>query len=259
MIWVLSGTKDGIEIIRLLQGEGIEVLATAVTEYGATLSREAGAKEVLTGPLDREEMKALLRERGIQAVIDATHPFASEATSNILSTCRECGTHYLRFERDSPLLPESPLIHLAGDFREAAEIARRFEGTIFFAAGVRNLDRFLTSLGKERRVVARVLPTVESIRTCLEAGLGEGEIAALQGPFSRELNRALLEHYGASLLVTKESGRVGGLEEKLQAALDLGLPIVVVTRPSAGEGEKVSAYSSVLDWLREKGIVPGPR
>ena len=53
----------------------------------------------------------------------------------------------------------------------------------------------------------------------------------MQGPFSRELNRAMYEKYKANVIVTKNSGTIGGTDAKFQAAADLELPVVVIDRP----------------------------
>ena len=98
------------------------------------------------------------------------------------------------------------------------------------------------------------MPSIESFERCLRLWVSEEDIVALQGPFSRELNREMLRHFGADALVTKESGRVGGLEEKIQAALDLGIKVILVERPPVEYGEMVSEYPKVLEWLRERKI-----
>ena len=252
MLWVLAGTKDGEEVIRLCKAAGYMVLATAVTEYGASLAREAGADRALAGALGEDEMVRLMEREGIKAVIDATHPFAAEASRTAMEACRRAGTRYLRFERSGGEIPSSPLIEMVRDFGEAAERATKY-GTIFFAAGVRNLEAFLQGV-KGRRVVARVLPSIESIERCLRMGVRQEDIVAMQGPFSRGLNREMLRHFGAEALVTKESGRVGGLEEKIQAALDLGIKVILVERPPVEYGEIVNEYPKVLEWLRERKI-----
>ncbi len=252
MLWVLAGTKDGEEVIRLCKAAGYRVLATAVTEYGASLAREAGADKALAGALREADMARLMKAEGITAVVDATHPFAAEASRTAMEACRRAGTRYLRFERSGGEIPSSPLVETVRDFREAAERAAQHK-VIFFAAGVRNLDTFLQGV-EGRRVVARVLPSIESIERCLRLGVRQEDIVAMQGPFSRELNREMLRHFGADALVTKESGRVGGLEEKVQAALDLGVKVILVERPPVEYGEIVSEYPKVLEWLRERKI-----
>ena len=67
----------------------------------------------------------------------------------------------------------------------------------------------------------------------------------MQGPFSAELNRAMLEQYNAKLLVTKASGGAGGCWEKVEAARQTGCALLVVDRPLREEGltlEEVQEY-----------------
>ena len=75
-----------------------------------------------------------------------------------------------------------------------------------------------------------MLPSAESVEKCAALGLPRPHILALQGPFSRKLNRALLED-GIRWLVTKETGEAGGFPEKLLAAFDCGATPVVLRRP----------------------------
>jgi precorrin-6A/cobalt-precorrin-6A reductase len=82
-----------------------------------------------------------------------------------------------------------------------------------------------------RWVMVRILPTIASLSQALEAGLLPAQILALRGPFSLELECAILRQYRIDLLVTKDSGAAGGLETKLEAAAALQVPAVVVSRP----------------------------
>jgi precorrin-6A/cobalt-precorrin-6A reductase len=80
--------------------------------------------------------------------------------------------------------------------------------------------------------------------------LKPSEIIAMQGPFSYELNKALLIDYRASVLVTKESGPVGGTDNKIKAALDLGIPVILMERPVAAYPIVVSSCAELLEILR---------
>ncbi len=249
MIWVLSGTRDAVEIIKLLKTKGRRVLASAVTDYGATLARDAGADEVVTKALDCNEMKNVLDKKDIDAVVDATHPFAVKASKNAMSACKKTGVKYVRFERES-LKFNDPSVRHVRDFEEAARKACEFGGTIFYAAGSRNVGIFVKSAGtNNRRLVARVLSEPSAVGTCLDAGLTPADIIAVQGPFSKDMNRAMLKEYNASVLVTKESGAAGGLEAKVGAALGLGIPVVLIKRPGIEYQTIVNDYDAVLGYL----------
>jgi|Deesub1362A_J573_1020465.scaffolds.fasta_scaffold00057_49 precorrin-6A/cobalt-precorrin-6A reductase len=251
MIMVISGTKDSREIIRLIKENGYKVLATSVTDYGSELTRESGADIVLTGVLDRSGIVNTIVKNNIEAVIDATHPFAVEASRNAIQACKETGISYLRFERKPSPLPDDPLIHYSTGFEEAGRIASGLGDNIFYTAGVKGLARFLKGVGdiNKKNIIVRVIPECESIRKCLECGIPMANIIAVQGPFSMELNKAMLREYRSDVIVTKESGNVGGTNTKVQAAFKIGIPIVVISRPRVSYPEIVSTPKEVIEWI----------
>ncbi|MGB9905697.1 MAG: precorrin-6A/cobalt-precorrin-6A reductase, partial [Desulfotomaculales bacterium] len=98
MILVLAGTTEGREIFSLCRARGYPVLATVATPYGKRVLLEeavpfagAGETEIVCAPLDRQEMAALIRERGIRVVVDASHPFAVFASENARGACADTG------------------------------------------------------------------------------------------------------------------------------------------------------------------------
>ena len=77
----------------------------------------------------------------------------------------------------------------------------------------------------------RVLPTVAGITACEGAGIPHRNIIAMQGPFTLELNLALMQQFHIRYLVTKDGGSAGGFAEKAQAAAQSGAALVVLRRP----------------------------
>ena len=121
---------------------------------------------------------------------------------------------------------------LAADIREAAEKCRELPGNILLATGAKELPAFCQALGEPGRVFPRVLPLAESLEQCRAAGIPAGSVIAIQGPFSRELNLALMEQFSISVLVTKDGGKAGGMPEKLAAARERGARVVAIRRPT---------------------------
>jgi len=235
MILVLSGTADGREIAAALKEQGFEVLVSAATAYGGLLQRrDTAGIAVREGALTRKALEGLLDGEGIKAVVDATHPFASSASRAAIEACRGKGVPYLRYEREETALglygEEGGLVAVSS-FAEAAEKARQVEGAVFLTVGSRHLAEFCRVIPPERLVV-RVLPQSEVLKKCEDLGLLPRSIVAMQGPFSRELNREMFRQYRAGVVVTKDSGRTGGTLEKIAAARDLGIPVVLVRRPA---------------------------
>lgn len=73
----------------------------------------------------------------------------------------------------------------------------------------------------------------------------------MQGIFTPEFNKALIREYGAKLVVTKDSGEVGGTPSKIEAALELEIPVIVVLRPEISELDQEKVSSSVDDMIKE--------
>lgn len=252
MILVLGGTAEGREIAALLGRRGFRILLTVVSDYGAALVQSEPLVEVVAGKLNRNELTELILKRGIRVIIDATHPYAKEATDNSLEAALETKSPYLRFERKPAADSiEGPGIYRVKTYEEAAETAVSLGNTIFLTIGSKNLEPFIkTSQGINKRIVARVLPDAGVIRQCLELGLLPRNIIAVQGPFSLAMNKAWLREYGADVLVTKDSGRVGGTDTKFAAATDLELPVVVISRPDT-EITTVCGDTAIFDDIHE--------
>ena len=116
--------------------------------------------------------------------------------------------------------------------RSAADAAAYLFGTkgnILLTTGSKELGAY-AEIPRERMYV-RVLPTHDSIAACEAADVPHRNIIAMFGPFSQRMNEAMLEQYRISYLVTKEAGRNGGFEEKLQAAKRCGVKAIVSRRP----------------------------
>lgn len=251
MILVLAGTSDGRDIVKALASGGSEVLACAATPYGAKLLEGSGAVRISGQPLSGAEFGRMIDESSINILVDATHPYAEKISVIAVEVCREKGIKYIRYQRPASVVKEHPLVFHTDNYLEAAEKAAEMGEVIFLATGSKTLEVFLgVAKRKGCRVVARLLPQPEVLKKCMDLGLSPADIVAMQGPFSLELNTALLRHYKASVLVTKDGGAPGGTEEKLSAALRLGIPIVLVGRPAPPPGA-VGSIDDLLEKLNE--------
>lgn len=246
MILVLAGTSEGRKTASMLLTAGYDVLATAVSDYGAQLLRESGVQNILVGPLDNNMLASILANR-VRAVVDATHPYAVNITGMALELCYKRQVHYIRLERPSARIPEHPLIMVAPNLEKAMDIALVKNKVLFSTLGSRNLARLMVEARKKSaKLIARVLPEPEVIRECHDIGLLPGQIVAAQGPFSREFNREMFRAYGADMIITKESGCSGGVDTKILAALDLEIPVIIWARPDFSYPCKVESPEEVL-------------
>lgn len=250
MILVLAGTKEGREIVGLLAKQNYQVIVAANTDYGREAAAEAGG-EILPGELTAANFLGVIETQKVNIVIDASNPFATQVSAMLQDVCRQKAVHYLRYLRESTLLPKSPLIYPAGSWEEGAELAFQLGETIFLTTGSNKLEIFTQHpLAKGKRIVVRVLPDHKVVKKCQDLGLRPKEIVAMQGPFSKEMNRLMFKTYNASVVVIKESGQTGGTDTKIAAALGLKIPLVVITRPNNSQ-TGISTYEELLKMVHE--------
>lgn len=254
MIFTAAGTQDGREIVRRLCAAGYDVAASVVSSYGQQLlaeQKENGGGHLIINdtPLDEEGLRTFFQEYDIRVFVDATHPYAVNVSRNAMAATVAAGVPYIRFERDLTDVSYEN-VYLVHSYEEASEMASRLGRTVFLTTGSRNLERFVHAPAlAESTLIARVLPTTEVIALCEGLGLTPAQIIAMQGPFSRELNRAMYEKYKANVIVTKNSGTIGGTDAKFQAAADLELPVVVIDRPVLDYPNLAHTFEEVKEFV----------
>lgn len=252
-ILILGGTVDSRGLAEVLIRAGEEVLFSVAGEEGmATVPQ--GARP-LVGRRESEDWAPALVAEGIQGVIDASHPYAVRAGQAIAEAALKVGLPCCRYERPE-IIPENAVV--CGDVDAAARKALELTvpgDLVFLTVGVKLLPRLVPCFrSRQRAIIARVLPTEESIRMAREAGLATKEILAIYGHGTGELNEALFREFQARVVLSKSSGAEGGIPEKARAAGVVGIPLLLIARP-VREGEKVYTAASVLEtvalWKKE--------
>ena len=231
---VFGGTTEGREIALWAAARGARVTACSATVYGGIVLGDHERIEALTRPLGHDGMRELMREGGFACVVDATHPYATTITEHVREAAGECGLPYLRLIREGE--PEGDWAACA-DAHEAAALAARVEGRILTTTGSKELGVFTAAIPDfMERLYVRILPVESSLAQATALGIPTSHIIAMQGPFSAELNRALIRELDIACLVTKASGNAGGFWEKVEAARECGTELIVISRPTVEEG-----------------------
>ncbi|MBB6284284.1 precorrin-6A/cobalt-precorrin-6A reductase [Geobacillus subterraneus] len=255
MILLLAGTSDARELAVTVQNEGYEVLATVVTDHAAEQLEAAGVRAHI-GRLDAAQLARLAKANGARAIVDASHPFAEEASKNAMQAATEAGLPYIRYERQASSLAFGT-VTFVDSYEEAAELAAEKGGVVMLTTGSKTLDIFAAKLlGRpDVRVIARMLPRKDNLEKCERLGFAQEQIVAMQGPFTKELDLALFRHFGVTLVITKESGKVGFVDEKLAAAEELGIETIVIRRPRLSYGTVYTDFAGVLEALKQQAPV----
>ena len=238
---IFSGTTEGRMLSAETAAMGAETVVCVATEYGKTLQEHVPGTKTHTGRMDAQEMAGVLQ--GADLCIDATHPYAKEASRNICAAAEATGVPYRRLlRRESPLPAGCIPVDSA---EEAAHFLQATQGNILLTTGAKELPVF-SSLERQR-LFPRVLPAQESLLACEKTEIPRGNIIAMQGPFSCELNIAMVHQFSIRWLVTKDGGAAGGFDDKVRAAQETGVRLVVIRRPK----ESGQSYETILEQCKE--------
>jgi precorrin-6A/cobalt-precorrin-6A reductase len=164
----------------------------------------------------------------VDLVLDATHPFAVRITRITQSVCERMGMPYMRYERPDWTPPTGT--RFAESYAEAAAVLPSLGSRVLLTIGAKQLKHFAPLHGR-LTMVARILPSPVSLQQALEFGFAEENLVRQRPPFSIEQNRELFRRYNVDVLVTKASGREGGVVEKVTAARDLAMKVLMIRRP----------------------------
>lgn len=227
MLYIIGGTSEANLTAAQLRRAGYQVKVSVATEWGARVSAASG-HQADSGVKNAAELASRATELGASAIIDCSHPFAAVVSEEARSAAASAGLPYLRFCRP-PLDLEGKKAVRADSWSQAALFLKKRGQRALLTVGVRNLEIFVRH-GVD--FMARVLPLTDSIAACNRLGIEPRDIIAAHPPFSVEFNRACIRQAKAGILVTKDSGAVGGLMEKEAASLAEGIDLLVVDRPA---------------------------
>ena len=242
----------------------VRCFVCTATGYGKRILDNLPGVAICAGRMDSAGIQHFIEKNNIDLVIDATHPFAGEVTANIKSACaaanmkieannilQKSAVRYVRClrERGEHISGENIRATAGGAMQNAGDSAvwtdsvsqavsylKKTTGNILIATGSKELHLYTEIENYRQRCFARVLSTREAVEKSVDLGFEGRHLIAMQGPFSVEMNLALLKQTESVWFVTKESGAAGGFEEKLEAArLAHAVPVIVRRPDEAGE------------------------
>lgn len=241
---ILGGTAEARALAADLVGAGRSVISSLA---GRVRDPARPVGEVRIGGFSTasrngvEGLAAYLLDRGVAAVVDATHPFATTISANAFAATARTGTPLLRLQRpgwrDHPDADHWTWV----DSTDQAVVAGGGADRPFLTTGRQSLDRFLA--WADRTVTVRVVDPPDF-------WLPERwRLIRSRGPYAYAEERALLSEAGTDLLVTKDSGG-SHTAAKLDAARDLDVSVVVIGRPPRPpDVSEVATVAEARAWI----------
>ena len=244
-VLLFAGTSEGRALAEACAGQPVTLYVSVVTAYGEELIPPAENVRVLAGRKDAAAIRALIAETGAKLLIDATHPYADHVTGTLQSVCAETGTEYLRLLRAEEHAGTGECVFVK-DTAEAVAYLNGTEGNVLLTVGSKELPAYTQVRDFADRLFARILPLPDGVAQSAALGYKGKHLICMQGPFTEELNAAMLRALDCRYLVTKDTGAAGGFPEKVAAARRCGVTVVVVARPLQEEGVSLEECLSLL-------------
>ncbi|MEG1256806.1 cobalt-precorrin-6A reductase [Clostridium sp.] len=250
MIGLIVGTSEGKVILSHLNKHTDNIVVSTATTYGGELLNNYKYKVLNDKPLVYEELKTLFKNNGVNILVDASHPYAVEISATAMKIAKELDIEYLRYERKSTLdnFPKNDLIVEVPSYEDLAEVLKNVDGCVLNTTGSRNIDKIL-DLNLENRVIHRVLPSLKVMKEVFDLGVKVEDLIFIKGPIGYELNKAFINEYDGKALITKDSGPQGGTYEKIKAAIDLGIKVIVVERKIMDYGKVFNFEDELCDYI----------
>ena len=235
---ILGGTGEGQKIAEILAAQGADAVVSLAG--GSRIEQRTGLPTRVGGFGGSDGFRRYLREAGIHAVLDATHPFADSISRRTAAICHELNLPYCLLLR--PAWHPGPGDDWAFlDHEEDAAEHVPPGAVVFMTTGRQNLERFANLAG--RRLYCRRIGLPQN-----PFPFEGGEYLTGTPPFSVQEERELFQRLGVNWLIVKNAGGEAP-RTKLIAARQLGIPVALINRPAPPDALRVKTVDEALTWI----------
>ena len=237
-IWLIGGTSESRTIAQRLTQAGLPWLVTVVSPTAARLYQGLPG-QVQPGKLDLAGMQTLVQQHGIRAIVDASHPFATEISKQAMTL----DLPYLRFERQAYSL--EPPAESVPDLETLLQPQYLENRRVLLTLGIKALHRF-QPWQQRAYLWARILPTAKA--QAIQMGFAPEQLICDRAPSAAPAEQALWQKLGVDIVITKASGGPGGVPIKLAAAKALGIKLLVIARPTLDYPQQTHNLERVIEF-----------
>lgn len=230
MILVFGGTTEGKQVITLLENLGLPYIYSTKTQIEPALGRFG---QYRFGAFSPKSLAAYISQQSITTIIHASHPFAQVLHQTIAIVANQLMIPVYRLERQYPLQTIGLNVHYVSDYEDAiAVLNAKFDSKIVLAlTGVQSIARF-TTVWKQQLCYFRILDRQLSIDLAAKSDFPTHQLIL---GYPNDCIKAEIKLYtekNIQVIITKESGDSGALSIKIEAALALGIAIIIIKKPA---------------------------
>jgi precorrin-6A/cobalt-precorrin-6A reductase len=239
-VLILGGTTEARQLAeRLARRAGLEVTLSLA---GRTASPVAHPVPIRVGGFGGAEGLAdYLAAACVDALIDATHPYAHIISENAAAAARKAAVPFVALRRPPwRAVPGDRWIDV-GDARAAVETIGPEGRNVFVTIGRNELAPFANA--PQHRYLIRSVDPVEP-----PLPLPHVTYITARGPFGEADDRALMTQHKIDVVISKNSGGSAAYG-KIAAARALGIEVIMQRRPPAADGPSVNTVEDALAWL----------
>lgn len=193
-----------------------------------------------------EGLADYMTRQGVTHLVDATHPFAARISANAIAAAARADIPLLALTRSEWVEGPGDRWTRVADTGRAVGALGPDPARVFLALGRQTIGDF-ASAPQHFYLLRFVDPA--------KPALPDHHLIVDRGPFTLEGERTLLHEHRIAVVVAKNAGGTGA-RAKLDAARELGLPVVMIDRPFIPPRPQVGSVAAVLDWL-DHGVVRG--
>ena len=241
-VLVLGGTAEASRLAQALAQAGVDGIFSYAGRTDTPLTQPLPTRVGGFGGV--AGLQVFLQTERVTHVVDATHPFAAQMSSNAVQACAKTGVPLLALERPAWQAQSGDVWQHVPDIAAAVQALPTEPARVFLAIGRQHVTPFLACT--QHWYLLRLVDVV--VDSVLDLPAGRGQVVLDRGPFSVEGDRALLHAHGITHVVSKNSGGAGA-QAKLMAARERSLPVIMIDRPVIPVRPMVSTVEGVCRWL----------
>lgn len=249
-IWLIGGTQESATLAQAIAQAQLPCLISVTTATARSLYPMHPGLQIWVGRLTAAQMAQFLALENICAILDASHPYATEISQQAIAAATTHQLPYLRYERPRLDTSEAATGMVLDSFSSLLT-SNCFRGErVLLTVGYRPLPLF-QPWQDQATWFARILPSIPALSIALEAGFTPDRLLALRPPISLALETALWQQWRISLVVTKASGTAGGEDIKQQVAAALGVRLITIARPTLNYPQQTSEVSVAVQFCQQ--------